>query len=130
MSQENVEVVRGGFDAFLRGDIDAVLDIASDDLVVYRPDPDGAYFHGKEGFLQAFADWTEGLAEWTATPGEIIDGGDTVVARVTQTARGSGSGVPVTGEFWFVYILREGKVTRLEFHVDRAAAFEAAGLSE
>ena len=32
MSQENVEILRGGFDAFARGDIDSVLDRLDPDV--------------------------------------------------------------------------------------------------
>ena len=59
MSQENVEIVRGAFDAFQDGDVSQWLDLMADDLVTYRADPDGATYCGKEGFLQATADWTE-----------------------------------------------------------------------
>ena len=50
MSQENVELVRGGFDAFQEGDLSRMLDLMADDLVTYRADPDDATYHGKEGF--------------------------------------------------------------------------------
>jgi ketosteroid isomerase-like protein len=48
MSQANVELVRAGFTAFERGDMTAMLNLMSDQLVVYRADPDAATFHGKE----------------------------------------------------------------------------------
>jgi ketosteroid isomerase-like protein len=52
MSQENVEIVRGAFDAFQEGDFSRITDLMADDLVTYRADPDGATYHGKEGFLR------------------------------------------------------------------------------
>ena len=36
MSQENVEIVRGGYEAFARGDVDAVLELLHPD-VDWRP---------------------------------------------------------------------------------------------
>jgi ketosteroid isomerase-like protein len=53
MSEENVELVRRGYEAYARGDLEAVLGDFSPDLVTFRSDPDGATFHGREGFLEA-----------------------------------------------------------------------------
>ena len=70
-----------------------MLDLMADDLLTYRADPDGATFHGKEGFLEATADWIEGFSSWSVTPEEFIDAGGCVVVRVRQAVRGEGSGV-------------------------------------
>jgi uncharacterized protein len=130
MSQENVEIVRGAFDAFQEGDVGQMLDLMADDLITYRADPDGATYHGKEGFLQATADWTEDFSEWSVIPEEFIDAGDRVLVRVRQMARGEASGIPVEGEFWFVFEIRGRRVVELSFYVRRGEALEAAGLSE
>ena len=68
MSQENVEIVRQGFEAFERGELDAMLDLFTDDVTTYRADPDGATYDGKAGFLDATADWTEDFSEWRVFP--------------------------------------------------------------
>jgi ketosteroid isomerase-like protein len=130
MSRDNVEIVRGGFDAFQEGDLSQMLDLMADDLVTYRAHPDGATYHGKEGFLQATADWTEDFSEWSVIPEEFIDAGDRVLVRVRQMARGETSGIPVEGEFWFVFEMREGRVAKWSFYIRRGEAFEAAGLRE
>ena len=75
MSRQNVEVVRGAFAAFQRGDMTQIMDLLTDDLVTHRVEPDNASFHGKEGFFQATADWTEHFEDWTVTPEEFIDAG-------------------------------------------------------
>jgi ketosteroid isomerase-like protein len=130
MSRENVELVRGGFDAFQQGDLSRMLDLMADDLVTYRADPDGATYHGKEGFLRATADWTEDFDEWSVTPEEFIDAGNGVLVRVRQMARGQASGIPVEGEFWFVFKMRAKMVAKVSFYLRRGEALEAAGLSE
>jgi ketosteroid isomerase-like protein len=130
MSQENIELIRAGFAAFERGDISQMLDLMADGLVVYRADPDGATFHGKEGFLEATAEWTEGFSEWAVAPQEFIDVGDFVVVRVQQVVRGEASGVAVEGAFWFVFEVRDARVTRLSFYVREIEALEAAGVGE
>ena len=128
MSRENVEIVRSGFSAFARGEVDEMLAVMSDDVITYRVEPDNAIFHGKEGFLQATADWIEDFEDWTLTPQEFLDAGERVVVRTHQTARGATSGVEVESHIWFVYELRGGKVTRLSFHFTEADALEAAGI--
>jgi ketosteroid isomerase-like protein len=130
MSEENVELVRGGFDAFQEGNLSQWLDLMADDLVTYRADPDGATYHGKEGFLRATADWTEDFSEWSVIPEEFIDAGDRVLVRVRQTARGEASGIPVEGQFWFVFEIRARRAAKVSFYVRRGDALEAAGLEE
>jgi|SRR5215211_2190892 len=130
MSQENVELIRRGFAAFERGDLSQMLDPMVDDLVTYRADPDGATYHGKEGFLQATADWTEGFSEWSVTPEEFIDAGNCVLARVRQLARWESSGISVEGEFWFVFEVRGTSVAKIGFYIRQDEALEAAGLRE
>jgi uncharacterized protein len=130
MSQENVEIVRGAFDAFQEGDFSRITDLMADDLVTYRADPDGATYHGKEGFVRATAEWTEDFSEWSVIPEEFIDAGDCVLVRVRQMARGQASSVPVEGEFWFVLEMRGGRAAKLSFYLRRGEALEAAGLSD
>jgi len=128
MSKENVALVRSGFAAFERGDVSRLLDLMADDLVTYRADPDGASYHGKEGFLAATADWTEGFSDWKVIPEEFIDAGDCVLARVRQIVRGAASGIPIEQDFWFVFEVREERLTKLSFYVREDEAREAAGL--
>jgi len=130
MSPENVELVRAGFAAFERGDVSEMLDLAADQLVVYRADPDSATFHGKEGFLEATAERTEGFSEWAVVPHEFIDAGDFVVVRVQQVVRGEASGVSVEGAFWFVFEVHDARITKLSFYVREIEALEAAGLRD
>jgi ketosteroid isomerase-like protein len=130
MSQENVELVRQGWEAFERGDMSQVLDLMSDDLVTHRSHPDAATYYGKEGYLDLTADWVEGFDEWSSTAEEFIDAGDRVVVRVRQSARGKTSGVSVESEFWFVFAIAARKVVRLDMLTSRDEALEAVGLSE
>jgi len=130
MSQENVELVREGFDAFQEGDLSRMLDLMAEDLVTYRADPDGMTYHGKEGFLSATADWTEDFSEWSVTPEELIDAGERVLVRVRQTARGEASGAPVEGDFWFLFVMRGGRVAKVSFYIRRDDALGAAGLTD
>ena len=95
MSQENVEIVRRAFAAYDKGDMSEMLELMADDMTTHRMDPDGATYHGQEGFFKATADWTEDFEDWSASPEKFVDAGGHVLVRVHQTARGATSGVPV-----------------------------------
>ena len=130
MSEEDVEVVRRSFEAFQRGGPEAMLELFSDDVITYRADPDGATFDGKAGFRDAAADWSEDYSEWQILPQEFTDLGGRVLVRVLQMARGRSSGVRVEEDYWFLFELAGGKVSKLSFYSRQPEALEAAGLSE
>ena len=130
MSQENVEVVRRAFAAFEDGDLVRLRDLVTDDLIVYRAEPDGATSHGLDGFLELTAEWTEGFRDWTPVPEEFTDAGRGVLVRVRQSARGEASGVPIADDFWFVYEFRGARIARMSIYAHEVDALEAAGLSE
>jgi ketosteroid isomerase-like protein len=132
MSQENVEVVRRMFDAFNSGDpFSPVLEAVSPDIVTTQNNIPGARtYSGPEGVFQALFDWTEDFDEFVMTADEFIDTGDKVIVRVHQDALGTGSGVPVEGDFWFVYTFGGGKIVRLDMFNAETEAREWAGLSE
>jgi ketosteroid isomerase-like protein len=130
MSQENIEVVRRGYEAYARGDLAAMLTAVDPEITIYREEPDGATFHGSEGLLEAIAEWVEDFEDFTLTPEEFIDADGQVLVRVHQTAVGEQSGAPIEATFWFVHTVSDGKVTRLEMFANRAHALEAARISE
>jgi len=111
MSQENVEVVRRGFEAWEADDLSGLLALLDDDLVTRRlaPMADPGTWHGTEGLLEMVAEWMDAFDEFEMKAEEFIDAGDHVVVRVAQEGRGSDSGVPVTATFWFVHGVRDGK---------------------
>jgi ketosteroid isomerase-like protein len=129
MAREHIEVVRSAFAAWEEGDLARLGDLVTDDLVVYRADPDGATSHGLDGFLELTADWTEGFADWTPVPEEFTEVGERVLVRVRQSARGEASGVPLTEDWWFVYELRRARIARMSIYTKHTEALEAAGAS-
>jgi ketosteroid isomerase-like protein len=131
MSEENVEVIRRGWDAYTRGDLEALLEVFAPEVVTVM-DPAGlerATYQGREGVLQSLSDFLESFDALVQTPLDYIDAGDRVISHVRQEARGSSSGVPVSADVWMVFTLRDRKVVRYEFFADEQVAREAAGLS-
>ena len=53
-----------------------------------------------------------------------------MISVVTRHARGRASGVGVERPFALLWTLREGKVVRVVWFLDRTEALEAAGLGE
>src|SRR6476659_7876833 len=132
MSQENVELVRRGFEAWEVGDLSGLLALMDDDLVTRRlaPMPDPGTWHGPEGLLEVAAEWMEAFDEFTMKAEEFIDARAVVGVRGAQGGRGGGSGAPVPGTFWFGHGARRGKVVALDTYDARARAIKAAGRSE
>ena len=128
-----MEVVRGCYEAFARGDYSFLEDVCDPDIVidfsrnVINPD----VYRGYEG-ARAFAKGVEEVwAQFDVEPQELIDGGDHVVASIRVSARGAGSGVPIEGRAVDVWTFRAGKVIELRGgYRDREEALKAAGLSE
>jgi ketosteroid isomerase-like protein len=129
MSEQHIETVRLAFAAFEGGDLDRLRDLVTEDLIVYRADPDRATSRGLDGFLRLTADWTENFRDWTPLLEDVTDAGDRVLVRVRQFARGEASGIPIAEDFWFVYEFRGARIARMSIYAHEPEALEAAGLS-
>jgi ketosteroid isomerase-like protein len=134
MSQENVEVVREGWDAWIRGDLLGLFRQFDPDVVGdtshFHDRPESTY-HGIEGverFLSEWRDVWDGLEVDVEDVRAAPDG--RVVSLILQRGKGRGSGLAMEMEMAQVATLRNGKVTRLDNYEDRAEALEAAGLPE
>ena len=131
MSQENVEVVRGFFEAFNAGDMDAVRAILDPALVIARdlegwPEP--GPIAGREAVMRQ---WEQTMDAFPDARLELISAtevGDRVVVR--QVARGKGKGPEAIAEYTTVDTFRNGRILILEYFWDHADALASLGLSE
>ena len=133
MSEENVEVVREAWRAFIERGVDGVAEYYAEDSVIEAlPDaPDRATRNGREGVRKRYRDFSEAWEDLSWEPVEFIDAGDDiVVAVIVMRGRGQGSGAAVETPLAFVYELRDGKLVRDRPFTTRGQALEAAGLSE
>ena len=95
--QENVEVVRGLYAAFGRGDVPAILDGLTDDVVWYGPGapevPHAGSYRGREEVGRFFARTAETLEIDEFAPTSFLAPRDRIVvlgslhARVKETGR-------------------------------------------
>ena len=128
MSERNVELVRFGYEAYDRGDVDAVLETLDPD-VEWKQVEQPMAVRGREGVLKAWEEWSEPFQEdLHATLEDLIDAGDSVIAVVRHRGTGKQSGVELDLRTYLVYTLREGKIVRMIEYTERADALSAAGL--
>jgi ketosteroid isomerase-like protein len=134
MSQENVELVLRGFEAFARDDLDGVMELMDPDVEwapVIAPMLGVEPVRGKDALRRFFTrDLVEGFDDFEARPLSIEDLGDNVLVNIGYVARGRASGVPVSLETFALIVMRGGKLTSLRDYDTKAEALEAAGLSE
>jgi ketosteroid isomerase-like protein len=124
MSQENVDLVTGGYDEFNRGDVEAV--IARFDPEIEWIEPGGGHapagtFHGPEAVANdVFGTVPQNFDEFTCTVEDARDEGDTVV--VTARFKGKNkSGAELDTQAEHVWNVRDGKIVRMENNVDQEA---------
>jgi ketosteroid isomerase-like protein len=131
MSEENVEVVRGVIDGWVRGD-SATLDLIAENVTYVAPPAmlGGGIYRGHEGVLQWFVDWRREWTDYVMEVESYEDLGDQVLTIERNRATGKRSGVAVDMRTTSLWTLRDGKVTRWEGFPSEEEARKAAGLSE
>jgi ketosteroid isomerase-like protein len=133
MSQPTPEMIRAGFDAFNRRDIETWLatfaeDCEAHDLKEY-PDTDVRYGHaGQRAWLASMQEaWGD---DFKFEPTSILEGDGVVVVEYRATGFGLGSHVPAEVIAYMVLRFRDNKIVWSQGFLDRADALEAAGLRE
>ncbi len=133
MSQENVEIVRRIWEAWVRGDMETVVTFYAPEIEMdfsHFDWPEESLYRGLEavrGFLDQFrASWDR----YESRVEEFIDADDRVVIVCWQGGRGNVSGAEVERAWAQIYTVRNGKAVRIENYSDRAEALEAVGLQE
>jgi len=132
MSQENVELVRRGFDAFARRDIDAILAGLDPDIDV-RPAPElpGADSYPRPCRLcRLHGAISRVVGGVPAYPREIHRRGRPGRLLYQAVGRGRGSGIDLETRFGHVWTVREGRAVRWEVFRTHGEALEAVGLPE
>jgi ketosteroid isomerase-like protein len=136
MSQVNVELVRGLFDAFTnQGDLRAGLALLDESIVfdtrgMEWDDEDFVrVYHGREGVRDFWRAWLPAWREMRVDVRWIRGAGDRVVVWLHQQQVGRVSGLPVDFFLAWDILFRDGKIVRVAFFRDERKALEAVGLS-
>ena len=129
MSEENLELVRRGIESvetfWALLDEDVVWDMREFPVL----DLHGVY-KGRDAVIEASRHYWGTWDDYRLDAEELIDAGSSVVVAVRERGRGKGSGAPFDQRWAQVWTFRRGRIVRWELFPDKAAALEAAGLSE
>jgi ketosteroid isomerase-like protein len=134
MSEENVEMIRRGWEAWLRGDMNA-LAADWDPEVIWSTEhfhdwPESAY-RGVQGVMQFLNEWLDVWGDYEIDVDAVLAAPDgRVVSLIRQRGKGRESGVAMTMEMAQIATIRDGKIVRFENYENPAEALEAAGLSK
>ena len=133
MSEENVEVVRGGYEQFATTGQFAAEIATSDfvwDMSNFRGWPEQQVYDGVDGARSFLEAWTAAWDDWELEVDALHDAGDQVVALLHQRGRAKATGVPVDMSLAQVWTLRDGKEARMDMYSDPDEALKAVGLAE
>jgi|SRR5215208_2398824 len=132
MSQENVEIVRRGYEAFNRWDIEAVV-ATLDPRIEWWPATDEPItdpYRGHDGYRALVDEIREYVPDLQVEAKEVFAVGDRVVGSLRFWGRGRDSGAAVEICETQVPRFRDGKIIEVREYREKAEALEAVGLSE
>jgi uncharacterized protein len=125
----NAEHVRSLYEAFARGDVQAILDALAPDVdwMVQGPATVPLYGarRGPEQVAQFFRAIGEGLALEDFSPREFLAQGDRVIVLGYERGRAIPTGREFQGEWVHVFTFRDGRVVAFREYGDTAALAEA-----
>ena len=125
-------MVRAGYEAFNRGDVEAALAQLHPDIEWWpaTDEPITAPYRGHEGYRRLVAGIREAVPDIQIEVEELFVAGGFVVACLRFWGRGGDSGVPVEIRETHVVRLLDRKVIEVREYREKDAALEAVGLRE
>lgn len=127
--QQNVEVVKRGYEAFGSGDIPALLDLFAEDIKWRSPHVEGApytgSYDGREEVGSFFSSLNEIEEFSNFEPREFIAQDDKVVVLGTMTATVKDTGREYSSDWVHIFTMRDGKVAGFLEFFDNAAVTNA-----
>ncbi len=133
MSQENVEIVKLGIEAFNHRNVDGLAALVTPDFAWFPALPgtvEGNGYRGREGIEMYFEEISSTWEELRVLAGEFRDLGDRVLLLGRTEGRGRGSGIQVDSPIGVVYDFADAKLSRVLTYLDHGEALRAAGLTE
>jgi uncharacterized protein len=122
-SSSNLDLIRGAYEAFGRGDVPAVLGVMDENIVWYEQEgfPYGGTYHGPEAvlhnvFMKLGTDWQD----YQAVPDEYVVGDDAVVALGHYSGIYKKTGKSMRVPMSHVWKFRDGKAYEFRQYTDTA----------
>ena len=130
ISDRELELVKEGYQAFERGDLEWVLEHFHPEILVENraEAPDSATFHGHAGFLRYLEGWLSAWEEFRMEPTEYVVAKDQVAVLIRQHARGKGSTVEIVEEVAHLWTVRDGQAVAYRVFTHQADALRAIGM--
>ena len=125
---DNLETIRGAYDAFARGDVPAVLALLAPDVSWTEAEgfPYGGTYSGPDAVLKGV--FMRLGTEWdgfSAVPHEFVVQGDTVVSLGQYGGTYKTTGRKFSAPFAHVWNFRNGKVMKFRQYTDTAVVQNA-----
>ena len=129
MSEENVAVVRGMWEAFLRNDFEASLGAIDPDVEWDGTNlPDGKVSRGLDAVIEHLTSWAEMWESWEIELEDVVDaGGDRVIAFFRERGR-SKTGLMMNERHSELYVVSNGRVVYRKGFSDADEALVEADL--
>jgi ketosteroid isomerase-like protein len=132
MSDENVEIIRRGFETMQRDGWQTLFSLIDPEFELTTP-PDLAMepdtYRGEAGLRRYFESFEDAMEDIQIVPeGEFLGAGEKVFVPFRLSARGRETGIEATQHAFQVWTMRAGKGLRVEIFASREHALEAAGL--
>jgi ketosteroid isomerase-like protein len=132
MSDDNVEIIRRGFETMQRDGWQTLFSLIDPDFELTTP-PDLAMepdtYRGEAGLRRYFESFEDAMEDIQVVPeGEFLGAGEKVFVPFRLSARGRETGIEATQHAFQVWTMRAGKGLRVEIFASREQALEAAGL--
>ena len=122
---DNVEVVRRGYDAFGRGDINGLLALFDEQIEWVSSGPPELPISGRRVGHQAVAEFFTSVNDLFEIqrfePKDFIAQGERVVVLGQETSRVKATGKVLDADWAHVFTLRNGKVVAFQEYIDTAA---------
>ena len=135
MSQADVDVVVGQFEAVNERDFQRAMNSYAEDVRLFASEesgPNAGSFEGKEAVGDWFGDWFRTFASdyrFEIKESRELDNG-VIFIFAAHGGYGRLSGAEVHGQTGYLYRVRNGKVSQVGFFSGRQEALEAASLPE
>jgi ketosteroid isomerase-like protein len=134
VSNENVETVRRGHEAFNHHDIESALETAHPELEWHPAFGEAllgaSVYRGKEGFRQYYEQVNEVLEDFKVEPLSFATLSDFVVVQAKISGRGRASGMEIDTEMTVVWRIQDGKGIWGATYFDRAEALKELNAEE
>lgn len=131
MTDSPVEVVRGAYESFRRGDLEALLAVMAPTIAWHCPQvlPQGGDYEGIDGAREFFASVAEAWSEISVEVDALVGEGDRVVVlgRTSGLANAAG-GARVEYQWAHAWRVRNGQAVSFDEYLDPDPVL-AAGLS-